>query len=558
MQGILTQPLEQKTNRPHVSHYTVSEYIIEQLMTWGVQRIYGVIGDANLHFLDALSHQDKITYIACKHEAAAAMMASAEAKLTGNLCVCLATSGPGIANLMNGLGDAAMDLSGVMAITGQVETSKIGTTAKQYINQQRLMSGLTEYSELLTDAKALPELLKRLFVVTKTSGQLTHLSIPKDIYLDTLQAQIMPYPSYLHQSIEPPKALIEQSAEWMKSAERPVLLMGRGAASSANQIRSLAERLGAAVITTMPARPLFPNDHVMYSGGLGQAGSEASTHLLQESDLILILGATWWPEEFVPTNANIIQVDTQASNIGMNPPVRLGIVGDLAVVISEWITLLPRDQPSARVQWTERIQQEKAQWHNTITGEIHQLHQEPIAPQRLVHLMAEAADEDAIIALDTGDHSVWFNRIFQAKSKQQILVSGRWRTLGFGLPAAIAAKLAQPHRQVMALVGDGGVIQTLMEFQTAVDYGLDITVIIVNNGCYAMEKNRMKIGGLNPLGSELNNPDFARIVEACGGLGLRAHNAATFQQALQQAVQANLPALIDVQVQAPIIPHTHL
>jgi pyruvate oxidase len=558
MQTTLTKMMEQKTNGPHVSHYTVSEYIIEQLSSWGVQRIYGVIGDANLYFLDALAGQNKLKYIACKHESAAAMMASAEAKLTGNICVCMATSGPGLANLINGLGDAAMDLSGVLAITGQVETSKIGTQSKQFIEQQRLMSGLTEHSHLLAGPKALPEMLQQLLVTTKTSGKLSHLSIPKDMYLEKLEGQVYPYQNYLQQEIEAPYTIVEEAIDRIKQAERPVILIGRGVKRLSEAVQSFAEQLGAAVITTMPARPLFPNDHALYSGGLGQAGSEASTVLLQESDLILIMGATWWPDDYVPNQASIIQIDKRAANIGMGLQVEMGIVADLASILPKLISGVPKDHYLYRASWMERIKQANTAWKEQITRETNMMNQAPVSPQRLIKIISELAKENSVLTLDTGDHTVWFNRIFQAKPKQDILLSGRWRTLGFGIPAAIAAKLAYPERQVIAVVGDGGVIQTLMEFQTAVDQGAPITVVIVNNGSYAMEKNRMKVSGLSTLGSELNNPDFAKIAEACGGLGFTAIDAEALQNCLQAALGSKQPAIVDVKVQDTIIPHTKI
>ncbi|WJH34557.1 thiamine pyrophosphate-binding protein [Paenibacillus sp. CC-CFT747] len=497
---------------------TVAGYLIAQLEAWGVKRIYGVIGDANLRFLDELSRSSAIRYIACRHEGAAALMASAEAKLTGRIGVCLATSGPGAANLVNGLADAAMDYAGVLAITGQVETSKHGTRTKQFVNQQLLMQALTDQSRELVSGQALPELLHGLLVQALLHGKAAHLSVAKDVWEQKLTGRPIPYGSYLHQPLLTPREALEKAVEELSRAAKPVLYVGSGAGQVKEEVLSLAELLEAAVITTLPARPLFPNDHPRYAGGLGQAGSEAATVILRESDLILMLGATWWPDDYVPTQARLIQIDRSPANLAVGHPLLHGIVGDLADCLPELLAMVRRLPQADRAAWVRRTAGVTAEWNSQLLMEAaRETH--PLSPQMIMREIADAVPPNAVIAVDTGDHTIWFNRIYQAKRDQTVLVSGRWRTLGFALPAAIAAKLAQPERPVLAIAGDGGSIQTMMEFLTAVEHMLPLTVLILNNASYAMEANRMKKAGLAPLGSSIRNPDFPKLAEACGGAG---------------------------------------
>lgn len=541
---------------PLTGGLNAAQFIVAQLAMWGVKRIYGVIGDANLYVLDELAKQNEIRYIACKHECGAALMASAEAKLTGRVSVCLATSGPGVANLLNGLADAAMDGSGVLAITGQVETSKIGTHTKQYIDQQQLLKPLTEQTVLVTHPDALPEIMKASLIHCRHTGRLAHISIPKDLYKMPVKGNVFPYEPHLHQSLLTPDQPIKEAADLISKAIRPVLLIGRGISSVKNELRELAEAITGAVVSTMPARSFFPQDHPLYAGGLGQAGSEASSKLLLESDLIVILGATWWPDEYTPNEAPIVQIDKNADKIGIGHAVKAGIAGDLRHIAPKLLTTIRATKQIDRSEWSRRIEAECRAWKARIENEAN-LDGSPIPPQRVMKLVSDYAARDAIIALDTGDHTLWFNRIFQAK-EQDILISGRWRTLGFGLPAAISAQLIYPDRQVMAIVGDGGFMQTMAEFQTAVDYELSIVVIILNNSAYAMEKNRMEVSGLQTLGSRLNNPDFALIAQACGGVGLKAENSQQLEHCLQQAFSQKSPTIIDVSTADTLVPHTRI
>lgn len=535
---------------------TVADYLLAQLALWGVRRIYGVIGDANLYLLDAIARQDQISYIGCKHECSAALMASAEAKLTGRIGVCLATSGPGIANLINGLADAAQDRAGVLAITGQVELSKIGTKTKQYINQQSLLAAIADTSELVVHPDALAEIVRDCLIRSQVMGKVTHLSLPLDMMNQKVSFRPVAYLPYLHQEQLFPPNLAAEAAAKLSHARRPLMLIGRGAKAAAGVLVQLAETIGAAVVTTMPARSLYPNDHSLYAGGLGQAGSEAASTLISESELILVIGATWWPEDYVHTEAEVIQIDMAVQNIGVGHPVHNGLIGDAGQIIP---MMLERIQPlpGYREEWRTRIQDVAGTWKQRIEQEAADT-SEPLAPQAIMKIVSEYADEDAIITLDTGDHTLWYNRIFQAKRKQEILLSGRWRTLGFAVPAAIAAKLEYPHRQVIAIAGDGGVLQSIVEMLTAVEFQLPIIVLILKNGTYAMESNRMQTAGLSLLGSQVFEPDFAKMAEAMGGLGMTCRTTDELKVNLRQAIRAKKPALLEISAKPTMVPHTKI
>lgn len=568
--------LDQQVNAPvnagqpkPTANLSVSQYLLRQLAEWGVKRIYGVLGDANLFLLDELAKQNAIRYIPCRHEGAAALMASAEAKLTGRIGVCLATSGPGIANLLNGLADAASDKAPMLAVTGQVETKKIGTAESQYIEQQQLASPICGASELLAHADALPDVLQGLMTKAIAQGIVSHLSVPKDMFRQQVHGVTMPYPKHLHQPKRAPDELVKQTAALLIEASRPVIYAGRGVSGAAGELRQLAEKLGAPVVATLPARPLFPNDHPQFVGGLGQAGSEAASTLLSECDTLLMLGATWWPDDYAPAqlNAKVVQIDAAAESIGMGHSLALGISGDLSDILPRLLKDIAVPSPQQqgnnasilpdRSAWVRRVSELKQAWKNKIEEEGTQ-DGTPIPPQCVMKTIADIAAENAVIAVDTGDHTLWFDRIWQAKADQRVLVSGSWRTLGFALPASIAAQLEQPDRQVIAIVGDGGFTQTGFEFQTAVELNVPIVAVVIDNGSYAMEKNRMVQAGMQTLGSVVRNPDFIRFAEACGGKGYRAETAQQLADNLRAALQERKPAIIAVHTADTTVPHTKI
>ncbi|MCI3923870.1 thiamine pyrophosphate-binding protein [Paenibacillus sp. TRM 82003] len=551
------EPVNADAKKPNQG-LTVGQFLLEQLASWGVERIYGVIGDGNLFFLDDIAKQSKIQYVPFLDENAAALAASAEAKLTGRVGVVVGTSGPGLTNMLNGLGDAFADGSGVLAITGQVEEAKIGSHTKQYIQQQLTISPIASFSELLASPDALPDLLQRCLVRSGVRGEVTHLSIPKKMFREKVNGAVLPYSPHLHQPSLAPQRDVEETFALIAGSARPMLLVGRGVTGVERETLALAEALGAAVATTMPAKHLFPNGHNLFVGGFGSGGSEAASVAMAESDLVVILGATWWPDEYSPPTARVVQIDAARENIGVGHPLLRGLVGDLRDIMPRFAgmaaTMAKGD--AAKTAWQKRITDLRFEWVGRLEKEAAS-EATPLAPQRIMRELSDGVPPDAIVTLDTGDHTLWFGRSFYNRG-QRVLLSGRWRTLGFGLPAAIAAKLAEPARPVVAIAGDGGVVQTIIELQTAAKLRLPLVLVVLNNGAYAIEKNRMELAGLNTLGSTLENPDFVGLAASCGAAGYRAATPTELRDALANALKEQRPALIDVSTAQTAVPHTKI
>lgn len=519
----------------------VADAIVMQLHAWGVRSVWGVTGDAVLHLVDAITRHGGIRYIDMRHEEAAALAASAYAKCTGRLGVCLATAGPGVAHLINGLADAGADHVPVLALTGQVERKYIGTTHKQYIDQQRLLAGVCALSAPVVHPAAAMAVLTRAMRTAIATRMPVHVEVAKDIWPLVAPQTIHPPEPYLSTSAASPAYVVQQAADIVAQAERPLIYIGRGARGAIAEIMELAERIKAPVVRTMAAAGFTPGFHPLSVGGAGEGGSEAAGILTAEADCILRIGATWWPGEWLPGRARVVAVDVLPQNVGAGIEPTFGVVGDARTVLQQMLTAL---WPTSRPVWQAHIDDVRNAWNTRIEHEV-QAETTGIAPARLMRTLETVVPEDAIICVDVGEHTLWFNRVFRGRG-QEVLVSGTWRTMGFGLPAAAAAKAAYAHKPVVALVGDGGLGMVLAEFTSLVKHGLPVAVVVVNNRSLAFEQHRMETAHLQPVGASLHNPDFAAVARLCGGAGYRITRPEDLEGALRESMWLGLPALVDV------------
>ena len=337
----------------------------------------------------------------------------------------------------------------------------------------------------------------------------------------------------------------------MRKSHRPVILSGAGGRKAGRFLSELSLRWGAAIINTLAGTGVVDRYHPYYVGGLGHAGSPASARLLSQADLCLVVGANWWPQNYVPKDIPVIQIDLNPGHIGSTIPVAYGLVGDAGSLVEQLSSAIT---PDSNREWTGLIRKEINSWLNQLEQET-SVQSSPVHPAALIRAIQQVAPDDAVICLDTGDHTVWFGRVFRPV-RQQVLLSGKWRTMGFGLPAALAAKINRPAQKVLALVGDGGYAMTMADFLTAVKYNLDVKIVIMNNSCLAMEKNKMAAGGLLPEGTSLQNPDFAGYANNCGGLGLRVEHSRDLESTLRDALNSEGPSLVDVKTSALAVPGT--
>ncbi|SMB92427.1 pyruvate oxidase [Desulfonispora thiosulfatigenes DSM 11270] len=531
----------------------VSNIILDQLVEYGVKRIFGFAGDANLTFIDAINKHPQIEYIATRHEGAAAFMASAEAKLTGRVGVCTATCGPGTANLLNGLADAYSDKAPVLAITGQVPTKYIGTNYKQYIDEQVLMAPIAKYSSLLVSEEATIDILYKALQISIGQGSVTHLAVPKDIFTKPCSNKPKKKENIYKAQKTPQKMALDKAINLINIAQRPMLLLGRGAKEYKKKALKLSDNLGAAITYSLGATGIISSENKYFVGGLGLAGTEGSSDLLHQADLVVIIGSTWWPEQYVPENTVIIQIDGVLENLGLSANINIGIEGCIGEILDEFIEKI---NVKKNEKWQEVIKETKNKWLQELEEEINK-EQNLISPLKLVAEIEKEITSDSIISLDVGDHTLWFNKVFK-KECEQVLISGTWRSMGFGLPAGLAAKFEYPSRQVIVLAGDGGLTMSMSELVTAAEKNIAVKIIVFNNKALAMEKNRMIKSKLESKVTNLYNPDFSELAKACGIEGYKVKELSELNVNLKKALASNKPALIDVDISMPMPAHTKL
>lgn len=525
---------------------SVADVLLSQMSVWGIKHLYGVAGDAIIPLLDAIGRQVAVRYIAVRHESAAGFMASAEGKLGSRIGVCIGTSGPGLANMLNGIADAAADRVPMLVMTGQVESGKVGTEAKQYVEQQQLISPLAVFSAPILHPDAAVTVIHRAIIEAIAKRGVAHVSVPKDVLALPCHSPVRAPTGLLQHAVPVDLSRLDASAAALDAAVKPMIYIGRGARTAAAQVAELAAKLKAGIVETLGAKGTIPADHELYIGGIGKGGTAESSELLKQSDCLLIVGANWYPPAYVPRETAIIKIDTVPGSIESQLDIAYGLVGDAADVVDKLIAKVANKE---RDGWFRTVKETKdAIWRRL--DRDRRLSGREISPPMLMAALEPHVAPDAIIAIDTGDHTIWFNRVFRA-TRQTVTFSGKWRTMGYGLPAALSAKLQFPDKEVTALVGDGSFLMTAMELSTLMKYGMPIKIVVANNGTLAAEQSKMAAAGITPFGVELVNPDFSKLASAFGIKGLKAENADGLPEALRELYADEQAALLDVRITAP-------
>lgn len=529
-----------------MSQLNVAQFLISQLVAWGVTRIYGVSGSETIPLFDAIAQHPEIELIPVRHESAAGFMAATEAKINGKLAVCITTSGPGLTNVLTGIADASQDHVPVLVLTGQIPTDKIGTHYKQYINQQAMFAELVLYTQLIAHANATSEVLLRSMQTAILQRGVTHLTIPLDIQEKMMSnSTITPYPDSIFQTAPQIDDIqCSNAIQALTQYKRPMICIGVGAKNAIPAIRQLAERIGAGVIASLGAKGMYPEEDEHFLGGWGDGGSDEAIEMLQEADLLLSIGSTWYPKMYIPKPIALIQIDTHAQNIALHQNPIHSVVGRAEDVVPK---IIP-DTSIADAQWKSKIHMMHQRYHERIAIETAmQNNRQSIHPAHLMGALTALLPETVILAIDTGEHTIWFNRYFTGMCKQ-VLFSGKWRSMGYALPAANTAQLLYPDETVVAIVGDGGFLMSLSECATTIRYNLPIKVIVMNNHALILEDRKSVKHGYKPTGTSLTNPDFVALAAAFGWQGRKIHREEDLVEAIQQMLSSNNPFMLEVEL----------
>lgn len=516
---------------------SVADFILAQLAEWGVERIYGVRGDAISPLMDALDNQKKIEFIAATNEANAAFMAAYEARLTGRLSVCTTSAGPGAVSLLNGLADACMDGSPVLAITGQVETKKIGAKTKQYFDQQLLYRSFSKFTSLLIDPVSVAEILALAAREAYLDFSAAHITVPKDVFakpvsLDTLPVNII-------EISKPPvfSGSNENIIEAFRDTKKPLIVLGRGAEEALYQVLELSHKIGSGLIVAREAKSVIRGSFKRNLGGMGEAYMPP---IVNEADCLILIGNSSCEKQLFPESIKIIQLAARPEYISVNA--HAAASGDLGLLIE--VIMHDLENYAVNQEWVGKIK-EGALHVKKVAAQARENKDRPIHPLRLMSALNQVVPPKSVITVDVGEFSHWFDMGYLVEN-QDVLLSSMWQSIGSGLPAAIGAKLAGRDRTVIAIIGDDGMIASMSELITCVRYNLAITIIVVNNQFNSIEKNKTAAQGLKPCGQELPTPDFVQLAQACGAEGFRVEDPAEIEGAIKQAVESGRAVLLEV------------
>ncbi|WP_323659186.1 acetolactate synthase large subunit [Pectobacterium versatile] len=541
--------------------YTGAQLIVRLLEQQGITTVAGIPGGAALPLYDALGQSKTIRHVLARHEQGAGFMAQGMARASGRAAVCMASSGPGATNLLTAIADAKLDSIPLVCITGQVPSSMIGTDAFQEVDTYGISIPVTKHNYLVRDINELPRVIPEAFRIAQ-SGRPgpVWIDIPKDIQNATIELSELPDVFPLDTPPAIPQQEIERAAAMINAAQRPVLYLGGGIVSGVahEQAVQLAERSSLPTTMTLMALGTMPVDHPLSLGMLGMHAARSTNLILQQADLLIVLGARFddraigKAEQFCP-QASIIHIDIDPAELGKIRQPHVAINADVAQALDQ---LLPHITPQQRDVWRTTVRGLQQEFPFSMPGA-----DDPLSHYGLVQATAQALTDDAIITTDVGQHQMWVAQSYPLRRPRQWLTSGGFGTMGFGLPAAIGAALAEPDRTVVCFSGDGSLMMNIQEMATAAEEGLNVKIVLMNNQSLGLVHQQQDMFFQKRIfaADYRYSANFLAIAAGFGFATCDLNAAADPQAALQEMLNQPGPALIHVLIDAnekvlPIVP----
>lgn len=534
--------LSEETREYEKEGGTVSDILIEQFAELGLKHVFGIPGTSILGVVDAIKNNSRVKFIQVRHEQTAAFMASAYGKLTGHVAACLTVAGPGATNLATGLYDAKLDNSPVIALTGMVQRQLIGPGSFQEIDQYSFFEPLTVFNKILMSKEQTTNLSSLAIKHSLIKRGVSHIGIPNDVQKQFYSTDIVPFEgNFPSRATKPADYLLDQASRIINRSKRPMIVAGFGAVEQGEILLKFAEKIQAPVTTTFRGKGVMDEDETLYVGSHGGIGSTASTKLVDDADLMIVVGSSFSDMTQLPEK-KVIQIDIDPMMIARRYPVMIGLVGNSSEILPE---LYERVKIKEREDYILEIKKLKKEWEEIIDEELDDS-KIPIRPPYILKVLNDTIAEDAVITLDVGEHCWWFGRNFKMKHTQNIVMSGNLASMGFGLPAALASQLVYPDRQVICITGDGGFSMVMSDFLTAVKYKLPIKVFIFNNRQLGMIMQEQKMEGYTNWQTELQNLDYASFAMECGGIGINVETPQELPEAVDKALSSDKPVIVDI------------
>ncbi|HDR2356048.1 TPA: acetolactate synthase large subunit [Enterobacter roggenkampii] len=530
------------------TRFTGAQLIVHLLERQGITTVAGIPGGTVLPLYDALSQSTQIRHVLARHEQGAGFIAQGMARTQGKPAVCMACSGPGATNLVTAIADARLDSIPLICITGQVPSSMIGTDAFQEVDTYGISIPITKHNYLVRDIAELPQVISDAFRIAQ-SGRPgpVWIDIPKDVQTAEIEIDVLPEPGERAPAPEFSAESVRDAAAMINAAKRPVLYLGGGAINAADEIRQFAEKANLPTTMTLMALGMLPKAHPLSLGMLGMHGARSTNYILQEADLLIVMGARFddraigKTEEFCP-NAKIIHVDIDRAELGKIKQPHVAIQGDVAEVLAQ---LIPQTDATDRADWRQLVADLQREFPGAIPTEG-----DPLSHYGLINAVAACVDDSAIVTTDVGQHQMWTAQAYPLNRPRQWLTSGGLGTMGFGLPAAVGAALANPDRKVICFSGDGSLMMNIQEMATAAENQLDVKIILMNNEALGLVHQQQSLFYKQGVFAA-TYPGMINFMQIAAGFGLHTCDLNAEENAhaaLQAAISRPGPALIHVRI----------
>jgi len=539
-----------------MSSTTAGDVLVDTLVDWGVRVIFGIPGDGINGIIESLRRRrNDIRFIQVRHEESAAFAACAYAKWTGNLGVCIATSGPGGIHLLNGLYDAKLDQVPVLAITGLQFHDLLHTFTQQDVELDKLFMDVAVYNTRVMGAAHVENAVSLACRTALAYRGVSHVTVPVDIQDEKVSRDLRSKRNLAHHVSDtmgwqhplPSEERLKQAAAILNTAKKPAILAGQGALHASRELAATAERLGAPVIKALLGKGALADDSPYCTGGIGLLGTRPSQDAMEDCDALLIVGSSFPYIEFYPKpgDARVLQIDHDPQRIGLRSPVECPLIGDSAAVLRALLSHLTVHEDRS---FLERAQKGMKEWRD-ILEERGTRSDVPMKPQVVAHELNKLLQDDAILATDSGTITTWISRHLSMRDGMMFSCSGNLATMACGLPYAMAAAVAYPERQVVCFIGDGGLTMLMGEMATLRKYDLNVKIVVIKNNVLGQIKWEQMVFLGNPeYVCDLQPIDFAVVAQGFGLASWRIEEPRECAATLQRALESRGPALIEAVV----------
>jgi pyruvate dehydrogenase (quinone) len=540
-----------------MSKKTVAHLLVDTLVAAGVKRVYGLAGDSLNGITDSIRTRDDIQWIPVRHEETAAFAAGADAHLSGNLAVCAGSCGPGNMHLINGLYDCHRSRVPVLAIAAQIPSNEIGSNYFQETHPEHLFAQCSHFCELVSHADQMPRLLEIAMQTALTKRGVSVIVMPGDIGLH----EAVKHKPRLNSPVQDPVVCpsdsdLEVLADVLNTSKKITILGGAGCAGAHTEVMELAGKLNAPIVHTVRGKEFIEYDNPYNVGMTGLLGISSGYHAVMDCDVLLMIGTDFPYRPFYPQKATIVQIDIRGEQLGRRTNVDYGFVGDTKATLRALLPKLAERRDDAHLK-TSLAQYGKARKGlDKLT--IEKPGDKFIHPQYVARVLDELAERDAIFSCDVGTPTIWAARYLTMNGTRRLLGSFIHGSMASALPQAIGAQVSHPGRQVISLSGDGGLAMLMGDLLSLRQLQTPVKVIVFKNNAFGFVELEMKAAGLLEHATDLQNPDFAKMAEAAGLLGLTAETPDQVRPMILQALKHDGPALIEVIVnrQELILPPT--